>query len=141
MNPRMANPREGGCQCGAVRYRLNGEPVTLVVCHCKECQHQSGSAFGMSLNVRKADFELLRGTLSFFERSSDSGKKVGAAFCPTCGVRVYHEPERMQGAALNVRAGTLDDPSGLTPAAHVWTSSKQPWVEIPAGVTTFERQP
>lgn len=113
----------------------------LVVCHCTECQHQSGSAFGMSLSVRKADFELLCGSLSFFERSSNSGMKVGAAFCPTCGVRVYHEPERMQGAALNVRAGTLDDLSGLTPSAHVWTSSKQPWIEIPAGVATFEGQP
>ena len=141
MDSRMSNPREGGCQCGEVRYRINGEPVTLVVCHCKECQRQSGSAFGMSLMVRKEDFELLSGTLSFFERNSESGRKVGAAFCPKCGVRVYHTPERLQGAALNVRAGTLDDLSGLTPSAHVWTSSKQPWLELPPGVTTFERQP
>ena len=137
----MANAREGGCQCGAVRYRINGEPIMLVVCHCTECQRQSGSAFGMSLSVRKADFELLRGTLSSFERSSDSGRKVGAAFCPACGVRIYHEPERLGGVAINVRAGTLDDPSGLTPSAHVWTSSKRPWVVIPEGVATFERQP
>lgn len=137
----MSPVREGGCQCGAVRYRLTGEPMMLVVCHCKECQRQSGSAFGMSLVVRTADFELLSGALGRFERSSDSGRKVGVAFCPTCGTRVFHEPERMSGLALNVRAGTLDDTSALVPAMHVWTRSKQPWVVIPEGVTQFEGQP
>jgi hypothetical protein len=120
---------------------LNGEPIMLVVCHCAECQRQSGSAFGMSLAVKTTDFELRSGTLKKFERSSESGRKVGAAFCPECGTRIYHEPERMMGQAINVRAGTLDDRSWLTPAAHVWTSSKQPWVVIPEGATVYERQP
>ena len=48
-------PAEGGCQCGEVRYRLIGEPIFLAVCHCTDCKHQSGSAFGMSLRMRKAD--------------------------------------------------------------------------------------
>lgn len=113
----------------------------LVVCHCTECQRQSGSAFGMSLSVRTTDFEIIQGTLKRFERSSESGRKVGAAFCPECGTRIYHEPERMMGAAINVRAGTLDDRSGLVPSAHVWVKSKQPWVVIPEGVHQFEAQP
>lgn len=137
----MSNHREGGCQCGAVRYRLNGDPIMLVVCHCTECQRQSGSAFGMSLAVKKSEFELLQGTLKRWERSSHSGRKVGAAFCPECGTRIYHEPERMLGTAINVRAGTLDDRSWLAPAMHVWTQSKQSWVAIPDGTTQFEGQP
>jgi hypothetical protein len=137
----MTVTREGGCQCGAVRYRLTGDPIMLAVCHCTECQRQTGSAFGMSLWVRVGDFRLLTGRLKTFERSSESGLKVKCAFCPECGTRIHHEPERMQGQGLNVRAGTLDDTSGLTPTAHVWTDSKQPWVPIPENTTVFPRQP
>lgn len=136
----MRSTLEGGCQCGAVRYRIKGEPVSLVVCHCKECQRQSGSAFGMSLIVRTTEFALT-GNVSIYRRVADSGNGVKCAFCPTCGTRVYHEPERMSGMAVNVRAGTLDDTSALKPAAHVWTRSKQTWFEIPPGVPHFDEQP
>ena len=46
--------REGGCQCGAVRYQLSAEPVALYVCHCRECRRQSASAFGISVRIRPA---------------------------------------------------------------------------------------
>ena len=59
----MQRDRDGGCQCGAVRYRIHGEPLGLAVCHCTECQRQSGSAFGMSLAVAEPSFELLSGVL------------------------------------------------------------------------------
>jgi hypothetical protein len=95
----------------------------------------------MSLTVRVADFQLLQGELAFFERESDSGHKVNCAFCPKCGIRIYHQSERMGGAALNIKPGTFDDTSWLTPRAQAWTIRKQPWLEIPAGLTVFERQP
>jgi hypothetical protein len=136
----MGSSSEGGCQCGAVRYRIQGEPVSLVVCHCKECQRQSGSAFGMSLSVRTADFALT-GDVRTYRRIADSGNGVTCAFCPTCGTRIYHEPERMNGVIVNVRAGTLDDTSSLKPVAHVWTRNKQGWFTIPDGVPEFEEQP
>jgi hypothetical protein len=136
----MGSPVEGGCQCGAVRYRISGDPISLVACHCTECQRQSGSAFGMSLVVRKTDFAL-SGNVKVFRRIAESGKAVDCAFCPECGTRVYHEPERMNGMAVNVRAGTLDDTSALAPVAHAWTKSKQPWFAVPEGVTEFEEQP
>lgn len=136
----MADRLDGGCQCGGVRYRVTGSPLALAVCHCKECQRQSGSAFGMSLVVRSEGFELLAGTLRDFTRSSDSGRPVRCAFCPDCGTRIYHEPAYAKGA-LNVKAGTLDDTSWLEPGLQVWTRSKQGWVELPAGLQSFERQP
>jgi len=66
-------PSEGGCQCGEVRYRLIGEPILLAVCHCTDCKHQSGSAFGMSLRMRKADVELLQGAPKQWTTRSDNG--------------------------------------------------------------------
>ena len=72
----MGDVKEGGCQCGALRYRVNGEPIALAVCHCRECQRQSGSAFGMSLVVPKDSFQLLSGEPKTFTRTADSGRSV-----------------------------------------------------------------
>ena len=131
--------REGGCQCGAVRYRLEGEPRFLAVCHCKECQRQSGSAFGMSLILPESDV-VITGELKVFTRETDSGRRIACAFCPECGVRIYHRPEYLEGV-LNLRAGTLDDTSGLVPQLHAWTKSKQDWLTLPEGTPTHETQP
>jgi hypothetical protein len=57
---------------------------------------------GMSLAVSADSFELLQGSLKFFERSSDGGRKVKGPFYPECGTRIYNAPERMAGAALNM---------------------------------------
>jgi hypothetical protein len=94
----------------------------------------------MSLSVRKTDFAMT-GKVKVFRRIAESGKAVDCAFCPECGTRIFHEPERMNGMAVNVRAGTLDDTSPLSPVAHAWTKSKQSWFVIPEGVTEFETQP
>jgi hypothetical protein len=135
----MPEEYEGGCQCGAVRYRIVGPAKALAVCHCKECQRQSGSAFGMGLFLPRDQFVLLRGTLKSFTRSSDSGRPVVCSFCPECGNRIIHEPSRAPGL-VNVRAGTLDDTSWLTPGLQAWTQSKQKWLAL--GVApAFEQQP
>jgi hypothetical protein len=63
----------GGCQCGAVRYEVSREPLALYVCHCRECQKQSASAFGMSLIVRRLEFSVTRGTAKVWSRGTDNG--------------------------------------------------------------------
>lgn len=128
----------GGCQCGAVRYTITGEPVAVIACHCTECQRQSGSAFGLTMIVRDEALKL-EGTLKAFTREADSGRPITCYFCPECGTRIYHDPSSRPGTK-NVKPGTLDDPSWLDPALHVWTRSKQPWVVIPEGVPTLEEQ-
>src|SRR5574341_598946 len=111
----MNSSTEGGCQCGKVRYRLEGEPLGLAVCHCSECQRQSGSAFGMSLAVASHSFRLLCGELKTFSVLCDSGRTKDCAFCPSCGTRIYH---RVIDAVLSIKPGTLDDTSWLLPEAH-----------------------
>ncbi len=136
----MDRVSEGGCQCGALRYRVEGKPVALAVCHCKDCQRASGSAFGMSLIVRRDSFRLLSGEPKSFTKTADSGNQVGCYFCGDCGTRIYHSPSVMPDT-LNVKPGTLDDPSWLTPDVHVWTKRKHAWVLIPDGVPSLEGQP
>jgi hypothetical protein len=130
----------GGCQCGAVRYEVHGEPVVLYACHCMECQKQSASAFGLSMVVRKEDFALVVGEPRRWRRTAESGRTVTCHFCGDCGSRVYHNSSRGP-EFVNVKAGSLDDTSWLRPAGHLWTKSAQPWVEIPADLPCFEGQP
>jgi hypothetical protein len=127
--------RDGGCQCGAVRYRIAGKPLDLAVCHCTGCQRQSGSAFGMSLAVAAPVFRLTSGALKSFTVKCDSGRIKTCSFCGDCGTRIHHQTNP---ATLSVKAGTLDDTSHLSPAAHYWTKRKQPWVPIPPGVKCIE---
>ena len=129
----MTHEATGGCQCGAVRYAYAGEPLEVTVCHCRDCQRQSGSAFGMSLFVAPERFRILEGRPSVFEVVTDSGRIKTCAFCPACGTRIYHQGQ----GGVSIKAGTLDDTSGLRPTAHYWTKRKQPWVEIPDGVASF----
>ena len=131
----MGDSRDGGCQCGDVRYRIEGEPLGLSVCHCDGCQRQSGSAFGMSLAVRAESFHLVSGVLETFSTPCDSGRTKVCAFCPRCGTRIYHgagDPE------LSLKPGTLDDRTWLEPKDHYWTACKQQWFSIPAGVPCYE---
>jgi hypothetical protein len=136
----MSDSHDGGCQCGALRYRVEGEPVAVGICHCTQCQKQSGSAFGMSFIVRKEAFRLLSGSPKTFTRTSDCGRPVVCAFCPDCGTRIYHETRWLDGV-VNIKPGTLDDTSFLRPQAQIWTAKKQGWVELPSDIRSFEGQP
>lgn len=111
----------------------------LVACHCKECQRQSGSAFGMSLIVPASGFTA-EGTLKRFERSSETGNTMHCYFCPDCGTRIYHQPAHAT-ERVNIKAGTLDDTSWLAPVLHTWLRSKQPWTPIKEGVPVHPTQP
>ncbi|MDH3701760.1 MAG: GFA family protein [Alphaproteobacteria bacterium] len=136
----MAEILTGGCQCGAIRYEVTGAAKQLLACHCSDCQKQSGSAFGMTMVVDEADFRLVQGTVKKFTARTDAGRSKTGVFCPECGSRLYHELEARKGM-VSIKAGTLDDTSGLNPTVHLWTDSKQPWVTIPDGVKAFEKQP
>lgn len=120
----------GGCQCGEVRYELHGNIYRLNVCHCRDCQKQSGSAFGMSLVIPPETFQLTRGALKEFKVTAESGREKTCAFCVNCGVRIFNATS----ALMSVKPGTLDDTSWLQPDGHYWTRSKQNWTPIPSDV-------
>lgn len=130
-------PAEGGCQCGDIRYRLTGEPVWLTVCHCNECKRQSGSAFGMSLRMRRSDVEVA-GEPKRWTRIADSGNPVTCAFCPTCGTRVWHEPADQ--AFIHIKPGTLDDFSRFPPRFESFIERKAGWLQIAGIELAFEGQ-
>jgi hypothetical protein len=132
--------RTGGCQCGQARYRVSGEPLRVAVCHCLECQRETGSAFSMGMFMKRDQFRLEQGALKTFERTSERGRVVRAHFCPDCGTRIYVEPP-FAPALVSLRPGTLDDPSQLRPALHAWTRSRQGWLVLPPDDAQHETQP
>jgi len=131
---------EGKCQCGELKYRATGMPVTLFACHCTECQRQSSSAFGMALWMKDAKVDLLSGQLKHWVRSLPSGRSMECSFCPNCGTRLFHKILG-QSDIMSIKPGTLDDTSWLKPAGHIWTRSMQPWVLLEPGALQYEENP
>jgi hypothetical protein len=129
-------PREGGCSCGAVRYRLASEPLFIHCCHCLNCQRQTGSAFVINLLIEADRVELLAGDPQPVDVPRDDGSKQRIYRCPSCQVAVFSEYGRSE--VRFVRAGTLDQPSGVTPDVHIYTRSKVPWVTLPDSVPAFD---
>src|SRR3954453_13287952 len=105
----MSFPAEGGCSCGAVRYRLASEPMFTNCCHCLNCQRQTGSAFVINLLIEADRLELLGGESVAVDVPRDDGSTQRIHRCRVCQVALFSE---YGGPALQyVRAGTLDDPS------------------------------
>jgi hypothetical protein len=132
----MGVAREGGCACGAVRYRLTSNPLFVHCCHCLNCQRQTGSAFVINLLIEADHVELLAGDSQPVDVPRDDGSKQRIYRCPDCQVAVYSDYGRPE--VLFVRGGTLDQPSGVTPDVHIFTRSKLGWVTLPDSVPAFE---
>jgi hypothetical protein len=132
----MSAAREGGCACGAVRYRLGSDPLFVHCCHCLNCQRQTGSAFVINLLIEADRVELLAGEPQPVDVPRDDGSKQRIYRCPTCQLAVYSHYGWRE--LLFVRGGTLDDPSTVEPDVHIYTRSKLPWVTVPDGVPAVE---
>ena len=129
---------EGGCYCGSVRYRINGEPAMEGQCHCRECQYITGGEPNTFIAVKSGDFTITRGTPTTYPRS-DVPTPVTRLFCPTCGTGIGTRIAAWD--VIAVKVGTLDDPALFTPKVAIFTVDKQPFHLIPEGVASFERLP
>jgi len=129
----------GGCQCGAVRYEIAGESLAGYACHCRECQKQSASAFGVSVPVLENAFTIT-GETRRWERPTDSGSVTECYFCPKCGTRLYHSGRNRPGL-ITVKGGSLDDAGAVDFLAHIWVSRKAPWIDLPEHLPQWETQP
>jgi hypothetical protein len=133
----MAETLDGGCACGALRYRMHSAPMFVHCCHCKDCQRQTGTAFVLNALVEADRVEVLSGDPQPSAMPTDSGKPHRIFRCPDCGTAVWSEYGGLEKLRF-VRVGTLDEPAALPPDVHVYTRSKLPWVKLPEGVPAFE---
>lgn len=140
MSDDIQYPLHGSCNCGRVTYQVSEPFLRQVACHCTDCQKHTQSAFSLVGILPRSGFRLLSGDLASWRKTGDSGNPVDCYFCPVCGNRIYHHsPEGPDSVRLKL--GTLDDTRVINPQVHIWTRSKQPWYQIPAGVKTYDTQP
>ncbi len=137
--PIPAPPYDGGCLCGAVRYRVNARPMTMTACHCDACKKLSGGTNLLVITVPQDGFEHLQGDLQRFRRTAESGRQSDVVRCATCGTRLWHEPVGF--AVRIVAAGTLDDPSWVVPASEIWIERASPAAIFQADSEKFEGHP
>lgn len=129
----------GRCRCGRVRFVLREEPIAFYLCHCTDCQAETGSAFGQTMHVRREAVGSLEGPMRESEMAAREGLRLTLTHCPNCLTILLGASERVP-QVRGVNAGALEDVAGLTPWGNMWTRSARPWVTLAPG-PRFERQP
>jgi hypothetical protein len=124
---------EGGCTCGEIRYRMNKAPMFVHCCHCRWCQRETGTAFALNGLVEAREVTLLQGQLEIVETPSNSGKGQRISRCPDCKVALWSNYAGAKDSVHFIRIGTLDNPDAFPPDIHIFTSTKQPWVNLQGG--------
>ena len=131
----------GSCLCGGVRFRGEGEPAMTAVCHCDDCQKQTGTSFSILIAVPAGTLEYEgEENLGCFATRGESGGAVARSFCKRCGSPLFTTADLMPDV-LFVKAGTLHDRSWLRPTHHFFCDQMQPWVPIPDDAVREARNP
>ena len=127
---------DGGCFCGAVRYRLKSAPMFVHCCHCTDCQSQTGGAFAINAIIEADRIDIVKGAPVPVTMKTDSGRPHDIYRCPECQVAVWSDYARRP--MRFVRVSTLDDRHAIVPDVHIFTRSKVPWVRLPDGARAFD---
>lgn len=123
--------REGGCLCGAVRFKAEGEPLNVRICHCRTCQKAMGSPF-----FARALFDQRALTVEGETARYASSEMVDRVFCRTCGTRLF--AWRKSPAVAGIALAAFDDRNAFAPTAHSWVSDKMDWVQLDDGLPQYQ---
>ena len=118
---------EGGCLCGTVRFKAEGAPINVRICHCRNCQKAMGSPFFaralFNQSALAVEGELVR---------YPSSEALDRVFCKTCGTRLFGW--RRNGTVAGVALAAFDDRNAFAPTEHIWVSEKIGWVRLDDGL-------
>lgn len=121
---------EGGCACGAVRYRVTAEPIMTFQCHCVDCQKASGGPFVAAALFERKAFSLTKGRPKLYATPSSSGGTHVRGFCENCGSRLTGGEKETPGPWIGVTVSSFDDASWFRPQMHFFVAHAQPWDRI-----------
>ncbi len=130
----------GGCLCGLVTYEAEIDPGLVAICHCRDCQVNSGSAYGVVAGVIGGNFRLLTGKLKEYEKTAESGRVRKLSFCPECGTRIHARTKGNPTAFFGLRVGTIEQREQLQPSLQVWCKSAQNWVFDLSAIERYDTQ-
>ena len=128
---------EGGCQCGAIRYRASGEARHNAICHCADCRASSGAPMVAWLCIDEDGLELLQGEPATYVRESGAERQ----FCPACGTGLFYRNAKFLPGQVDIQTATLDDPAAAPPQAQVQCAERLGYVKELADLPEFEHFP
>ncbi|HTV50381.1 MAG TPA: GFA family protein [Steroidobacteraceae bacterium] len=115
-------PIEGGCLCGAVRYRIHGAPRVSLICHCQSCRKAAGAPCVAWVTFAAQHLEWVRGQ----PRRHRSSPPVQRGFCESCGTPLTWSHER-HADEIDITTASLDEPMRFPPTREVWLSERIGW--------------
>lgn len=129
----------GACFCAKIEYEAEIDEGAVAICHCRDCQVFSGSAFRTSGIVPPERFRFTRGSPRYFDKQADSGAVRRMAFCGECGTHLCSLPTEDQGGFVSIRVATSREFSALRPAMEVFCASRVSWLPGLEGTLAFDR--
>lgn len=128
---------QGGCQCGAVRYEVNGTPQHVALCHCSDCRKSAGAPMVAWAAFAEDEFALLQGDLTTFNSSGTAMR----SFCPKCGTGIAYRNDEYLPGIIDIQSATLDDPDTLPAGAHIQVAERIGWMAEAHSLPEFQRFP
>ncbi len=127
---------EGGCQCGAVRYSVNGDPVVVAVCHCSTCRRANAAPAVAWAMFEEGQVQFVAGQLKKYSASEE----VKRGFCPRCGTQISFEADYLP-RLIDITVGSFDDPEAVRPSMHYWHSRHLSWAEFADSLPRYPEFP
>jgi len=128
---------EGGCQCGAVRYRVEGEAERSAFCHCCDCRKSSGAPVTVWSAFPAARFSVVSGEAKTYTSNGTAMRH----FCNGCGTGLWYVNEEVLPGLVDIQTATLDDPEALPPGVHIQAAEELSWMKSAHDLPHFERYP
>jgi hypothetical protein len=126
----------GGCQCGAVRYAVDGAPVLTALCHCTMCRRANAAPVVAWAMFREEQVRFVAGKPTFHASSREAKR----GFCGTCGTQISFTASFIPGL-IDITIGSLDRPDAVPPALHYWDSKRLPWLHVADGLPRYPEFP
>lgn len=130
---------KGGCLCGSIRYEVQGDAIMTAICHCKDCQRQTGTSFSIVIGVAPGSVKI-DGETKIYTTVGETGRDVYRHFCGTCGSPILSDATSSFNAYF-IKAGTLDDTSFLTPGLEMFCEEMQGWCDLKGEWSKCPRNP
>jgi len=124
------------CQCGALRAKVTGEPVRVIICHCIDCQRRTGAAFSYNVRFERTQVQL-EGAGCCYEREARGSRKIRNYFCPTCGTTVYWELDLLL-TLYGIAAALFEDKPLPLPRISIWEENMCGWAVVPHGIERLQ---
>lgn len=126
----------GGCQCGAIRYEVTGDPAYSALCHCTDCRKSAGAPM-VGWALFPEDSVTITGEPARYQSSEHATRH----FCATCGTGLFYTNPAVFPGSIDIQTGSLDDPAALPPQAHIQMAEAAPWMETVSDLPKFDRYP